>query len=56
MSILKQARLVKGQKRGRWMYYRKAGSDSPHEVRLALGMDKTHACSDHRKSGMTKIN
>jgi DNA-binding transcriptional ArsR family regulator len=36
MSILKQARLVKGQKRGRWMYYRKAGSDSPHEVRLAL--------------------
>jgi DNA-binding transcriptional ArsR family regulator len=36
MSILKQARLVKGQKRGRWMYYRKAGSDAPSEVRLAL--------------------
>jgi DNA-binding transcriptional ArsR family regulator len=36
MSILKQARLVRGQKRGRWMYYRKAGPDSPPEAKLAL--------------------
>jgi DNA-binding transcriptional ArsR family regulator len=42
MSILKQARLVKGQKRGRWMYYRQAGVDAPAEARLAL--EWMHAC------------
>lgn len=36
MSILKHAHLVKGQKRGRWMYYRQAGADAPAEVRHAL--------------------
>lgn len=36
MSILKQARLVRGEKRGRWMYYRKAGLDATPEARLAL--------------------
>ncbi|MBN2023697.1 MAG: winged helix-turn-helix transcriptional regulator, partial [Pirellulales bacterium] len=33
MSILKQARLVKSRKEGRWMYYRATGEDSPVEAR-----------------------
>jgi DNA-binding transcriptional ArsR family regulator len=36
MSILKQAKLVKGKKRGRWMYYRLPGKDAPPIVRQAL--------------------
>lgn len=36
MSILKQAGLVKGQKRGRWMYYRQAGADASVSVRKTL--------------------
>lgn len=36
MTILRQARLVEGQKRGRWMYYRQAGTDAPPEARKAL--------------------
>jgi DNA-binding transcriptional ArsR family regulator len=42
MSVLKQAGLVKGQKRGRWMYYRQAGMDAPVEARLAL--EWMHSC------------
>ena len=36
MSVLKQARLVKGHKRGRWMYYQQAGSDASTEVQHVL--------------------
>jgi ArsR family transcriptional regulator, arsenate/arsenite/antimonite-responsive transcriptional repressor len=42
MSILKQARLVQGQKRGRWVYYRMAGPEAPSEVRRAL--EWIHSC------------
>jgi len=36
MTILRQAKLVEGQKCGRWMYYRQAGADCPAEARKAL--------------------
>jgi ArsR family transcriptional regulator, arsenate/arsenite/antimonite-responsive transcriptional repressor len=36
MSILKQAGLVEGQKRGRWMYYRQPDAEAPAEARQAL--------------------
>lgn len=36
MSVLKQAGLVKGQKRGRWMYYRQADDDAPAAIRKTL--------------------
>lgn len=36
MSILKQAGLVEGQKRGRWMYYRQPVGKGPAEALLAL--------------------
>ena len=36
MTILRQAKLVEGQKRGRWMYYRQANAAAPVEARKAL--------------------
>ena len=36
MSILRQARLVCGRKKGRWMYYRSAGPDAPPEIKEAI--------------------
>ena len=42
LSILKQARLVKGQKRGRWMYYQQAGSEASDEVKRVL--EWLHSC------------
>jgi DNA-binding transcriptional ArsR family regulator len=36
MTVLRQARLVEGQKRGRWMYYRQADTGAPAEARKAL--------------------
>lgn len=36
MTILRQAKLVQGQKRGRWMYYRQANAGAPVEARRAL--------------------
>ena len=42
MSILKQARLVKGEKRGRWMYYRQADATASAKVRKAL--EWIHSC------------
>lgn len=36
MSILRQAKLVEGKKRGRWVYYRIANSDAPAEAKKAL--------------------
>ena len=36
MSILKQAGLVAGQKKGRWMYYRLPGAKASPAIRQAL--------------------
>jgi len=36
MSILRQARLVEGQKNSRWMYYRLAGAKSPDYARAVV--------------------
>jgi DNA-binding transcriptional ArsR family regulator len=36
MTILRQAKLVEGQKRGRWMYYRQASAGAPVEACKAL--------------------
>ncbi len=36
MSILHQARLVNGRKKGRWMYYRAATDSGAEEIRQAL--------------------
>jgi DNA-binding transcriptional ArsR family regulator len=36
MTILRQAKLVEGQKRGRWMYYRQANASARAEVKKAL--------------------
>ena len=36
LSILARAYLVDSEKRGRWVYYRRAGDDAPPEVRGAL--------------------
>jgi DNA-binding transcriptional ArsR family regulator len=36
MTILRQAGLVQGQKRGRWMHYRQAGAQAPPAVAAAL--------------------
>ncbi|MFC1461089.1 ArsR/SmtB family transcription factor [Verrucomicrobiota bacterium] len=37
MSILRQAKLVKGRKAGRWMHYRLPGRNAPAQVREAIG-------------------
>ena len=36
MSILRQARLVEGRKKGLWKYYRLPGDHAPSEVREAI--------------------
>ncbi|MBW2092938.1 MAG: helix-turn-helix transcriptional regulator [Deltaproteobacteria bacterium] len=36
MAILRQARLIKGRKQGRWVYYRLSGDEAPAAVREAL--------------------
>jgi len=36
MSVLRQAGLVRGRKKGRWMYYRHAGREAPLEARRAI--------------------
>lgn len=36
MSILRQAKLVNHEKRGRWMYYQLAGEESPQVVQQAI--------------------
>jgi DNA-binding transcriptional ArsR family regulator len=41
MSILKQAGLVQGQKRGRWMYYRQPDKTASTEARQALEFVRT---------------
>ena len=36
LSILRQARLIRGRKEGRWMYYRLPGADATEMVRQAI--------------------
>ncbi len=46
MSILKQAKLVIGKKKGRWMFYRLPGRDAPPIVRQALAWVRQAAAED----------
>ena len=48
MSLLHQARLVERRKRGRWHYYRLAGSDAPALVVEALAWVRRHLAQDPR--------
>jgi DNA-binding transcriptional ArsR family regulator len=48
LSILRQAHLVKGKKRSRWMYYRQASADAPVEARKALAWVKASLSSSER--------
>ncbi|MFQ5693244.1 MAG: ArsR/SmtB family transcription factor, partial [Nitrospinota bacterium] len=57
MSILRQAGLVRGRKKGRWIYYRLAGEDAPPgssappvppAVREALGWVRSSLARDRR--------
>jgi DNA-binding transcriptional ArsR family regulator len=63
MSILKQAGLVAGHKKGRWMYYRQADSKAPLEARSALKWlrsslsESTKIQTDQRRlSTILKVN
>jgi DNA-binding transcriptional ArsR family regulator len=59
MSILKQAKLVTGKKKGRWMYYRLPGKTAPPIVRQALAWVRQAGIDDdgvHKDAArMTKI-
>jgi ArsR family transcriptional regulator len=46
MSILKQARLVEGDKNGKWVYYRLAGDSAPMAVTEAIDWAKKHLVSE----------
>ena len=46
MSVLKQAKLVAGHKKGRWMYYRLPGKSAPSIVRQALSWVRQAAVDD----------
>jgi len=48
MSILKQAKLVAGSKKGRWMYYRLPGRVASPMVRQALSWVRQAAAEDPR--------
>jgi ArsR family transcriptional regulator, arsenate/arsenite/antimonite-responsive transcriptional repressor len=48
MSVLKQAGLVTGQKKGRWMYYRMAGTAATLTVRQALSWIRQAASNSPR--------
>ncbi|MCK5125195.1 MAG: winged helix-turn-helix transcriptional regulator [candidate division Zixibacteria bacterium] len=45
MSILKQARLIEGDKNGKWVYYQLAG-DAPQIVAEAIDWAKKHLVSE----------
>ena len=45
MSILKQARLVEGEKNGKWVYYKLAG-DAPKAAAEAIEWAKRHLVSE----------
>ncbi len=46
MAILKQARLVEGEKNGKWVYYRLAGDTAPKAVAEAINWAKKHLVSE----------
>jgi DNA-binding transcriptional ArsR family regulator len=46
MSILKQAKLVVGKKKGRWMFYRLPAREAPPIVRQALAWVRQAAAED----------
>ena len=48
MSILRQAGLVIGRKKGRWMYYRLPGQSSAPIVQQALQWVRQAASGDHQ--------
>ena len=48
MSVLKQAKLVAGNKKGRWMYYRLPGKTAAPIVRRALSWIRQAASEDPR--------
>jgi len=48
MSILRQARLVNGRKKGRWVYYRPATDSSAEEIRQALAWVRTSLAGTER--------
>ena len=48
MSILKQAKLVSGRKKGRWMYYRLPGKTAPEIVRQTISLVRQAASDDLR--------
>jgi ArsR family transcriptional regulator len=54
MSILRQSRLVDGQKEGRWMYYSLAGDDAPIAVRRALHWTLESLADDRRATKDTE--
>ena len=55
MSVLKQAGLVAGQKKGRWMYYRLPGKAASPMVRRALSWVR-HAVSEDLRIRMDLKN
>ena len=48
LTILRQARLIRGRKDGRWMYYRLAGRDAPRTSRLAIAWARRLLADDPR--------
>lgn len=48
MALLRQARLVKTRKKGRWMYYRLADESAPAEVASALAWVRSSLRQDER--------
>ena len=48
INVLRQARLVNGNKEGRWIYYRLAGGGSPAPVHEALAWVKKSLLKDKR--------
>jgi DNA-binding transcriptional ArsR family regulator len=59
LTVLKQAKLVAGSKKGRWMYYRLPGTAASPTVRRALSWVRQAASQDPRilkdTERMTKI-
>jgi DNA-binding transcriptional ArsR family regulator len=55
LFILKQARLIRARKDGRWMHYRQAGKRAPAEIRGALRWihrslaDRSQVLADKRR-------
>jgi hypothetical protein len=48
MSILRQAKLVSGRKRERWMYYRLPGKSAPEMVHRTISLVRQATTDDPR--------